>query len=54
VERHQSDPTSITFPHEHEQSLTLRNARIGGADDPDDWVVYLVPVVSVLDDDDSP
>jgi hypothetical protein len=32
----------------------LRNARIGSADRPDDWVVYLMPVVSVLGDHASP
>jgi hypothetical protein len=32
---------------EHEQWLILRHAQTGRADDHDDWVVYLVPVVSV-------
>jgi hypothetical protein len=39
----------LATPHEHEQWLILRDSRIGGADDPDDWVVYLVPVISVDD-----
>jgi hypothetical protein len=35
--------------HEHELWLTVRKAQTGCADDPDDWVVYLVPVVSIDD-----
>jgi hypothetical protein len=37
----------LASSREHEQWLILRHSRTGGADDPDDWVVYLVPVVSV-------
>jgi hypothetical protein len=34
---------------EHELWLTLRASRTESADNPDDWVVYLVPVVSIDD-----
>jgi hypothetical protein len=37
----------LASPHEHERWLTLRDSRTGNADDPDDWVIYLVPVVSI-------
>ncbi len=36
-------------PEEHGQWLTVRNSRTESTDDPDDWVVYLVPVVSIDD-----
>jgi hypothetical protein len=39
----------LALPQEHELWLTLRSARSGSRDDPNDWVVYLVPVVSVDD-----
>jgi hypothetical protein len=38
-------------PQEHWLWVTLRSSLKGPADDPNDWVVYLVPVVSVLEDD---
>jgi hypothetical protein len=34
-------------PREHEQWLILRNSGTERTDDPNDWVVYLVPVVSI-------
>jgi hypothetical protein len=37
----------LASPQEHERWLTLRSARSGAPDDPDDWVVYLVPVISI-------
>jgi hypothetical protein len=37
----------LASPHEHGLWLTLRSAEIGSPNDPNDWVVYLVPVVSV-------
>jgi hypothetical protein len=37
----------LASPQEHELWLTLRSARLGSGDDPDDWVVYLVPVRSI-------
>jgi hypothetical protein len=39
----------LALPQEHGLWLTLRSARTGSPDDPDDWVVYLIPVVSVDD-----
>jgi hypothetical protein len=41
----------LASPGEHGQWLTLRDSRVGSADNPDDWVVYLVPVVSIDDDE---
>jgi hypothetical protein len=37
----------LALPPEHEQWLVLQQAQAGTADNPDDWVIYLVPVVSV-------
>jgi hypothetical protein len=39
----------LASPQEHGLWLTLRSARSGSPDDPNDWVVYLVPEVSVDD-----
>jgi hypothetical protein len=37
----------LASPCEHERWLTLGRALTGNAENSDDWVVYLVPVVSV-------
>jgi hypothetical protein len=37
----------LASPQEHGLWLTLRSAGIGSPNDPNDWVVYLVPVISV-------
>jgi hypothetical protein len=36
-------------PHEHAQWLIVRDSRTESTDDPNDWVVHLVPVVSIDD-----
>jgi hypothetical protein len=40
-------------PQEHAQWLIVRDSRTERTDDPNDWVVYLVPVVSIDDTDDE-
>ena len=37
----------LAAPPEHEQWLIFRDSQTGSADNPDDWVVYLVPVISI-------
>jgi hypothetical protein len=34
-------------PQEHAQWVIVRDSRTESTDDPNDWVVYLVPVVSI-------
>jgi hypothetical protein len=36
-------------PHEHKQWLAVRNSRSKSTDDPNDWIVYLVSVISIDD-----
>jgi hypothetical protein len=39
----------LASPQEHEQWLVVRNSRTESTDDPNDWVAYLVPVISIDD-----
>jgi hypothetical protein len=39
----------LASPQEHEQWLVVRNLRTESTDDPNDWVAYLVPVISIDD-----